>query len=180
MSDFSVRSSRLRLDLVTRVLIFVHHVFQYVPTHVFLECHFNGLILVATSVLKFHKKVFLPSCLKSPIYILPLILHRSLGFVYFSLGQLRSFAKIKNCLEVVCNWLFGLVVWFSLRVREVLGSIPRTALLLHYLQLSASELCLGPNGRITLRKFWSTTERAPYGDRTRDHTLTKRMLCQLS
>ena len=26
------------------------------------------------------------------------------------------------------DWLFGLVVWFSLRVREVLGSIPRTAL----------------------------------------------------
>ena len=27
------------------------------------------------------------------------------------------------------HWLFGLVAWFSLRVREVLGSIPRTALL---------------------------------------------------
>ena len=26
------------------------------------------------------------------------------------------------------HWLFGLVAWFSLRVREVLGSIPRTAL----------------------------------------------------
>ena len=27
------------------------------------------------------------------------------------------------------HWLFGLVAWFSLWVREVLGSIPRTALL---------------------------------------------------
>ena len=26
------------------------------------------------------------------------------------------------------NWLFGLVAWFSLRVREVLGSVPTTAL----------------------------------------------------
>ena len=94
MSDFSVRSSRLRLDFVTRVLIFVHYVFQHVLTHVFLECHFTGLILI----------------LHVPIYISPSILHRSPGLVYFSLGQLRSFATIKNCLEVVCNWLFGLVV----------------------------------------------------------------------
>ena len=28
----------------------------------------------------------------------------------------------------ISDWLFGLVAWFSLRVREVLGSIPRTAL----------------------------------------------------
>ena len=30
---------------------------------------------------------------------------------------------------LIFTWLFGLVVWFSLRVREVLGSIPRTALI---------------------------------------------------
>ena len=30
--------------------------------------------------------------------------------------------------HIFYNWLFGLVAWFSLRVREVLGSIPRTAL----------------------------------------------------
>ena len=32
-------------------------------------------------------------------------------------------------------WLFGLVAWFSLRVREVLGSIPRTALATRWEQI---------------------------------------------
>ena len=36
------------------------------------------------------------------------------------------FTNVQNYVDGY--WLFGLVVWFSLRVREVLGSIPRTAL----------------------------------------------------
>ncbi len=51
MSDLSVG------HLVTRVLIVDHYVFQDVPRRVFLECHFSGLILIATSVLKLHKSI---------------------------------------------------------------------------------------------------------------------------
>ena len=57
MSDLSVRSLRLRLHLVIRVLIIYHYVFEDVPRQVFLECHFSGLILIATSVLKPHKSI---------------------------------------------------------------------------------------------------------------------------
>ena len=33
------------------------------------------------------------------------------------------------------NWLFGLVAWFSLRVQEVRGSVPRTALASFYREM---------------------------------------------
>ena len=42
-------------------------------------------------------------------------------------ADLSSEASFSN----VVNWLFGLVAWFSLQVREFLGSIPRTALLVN-------------------------------------------------
>ena len=178
MSDLSVRSLRLRLHLVIWILIVYHYVFQDVPRQVFLECHFSGLILIATSVLKLHKSI--PPKLLEEAYLYLVVNLTSTSWICILFAWATANFWKNNCLEVVCNWLFGLVVWFSLRVREVLGSIPRTALLLHYLQLSAGKLCLGPNGRTTFHKSWSTIVRAPYGDRTRDHTLTKRMLYQLS
>ena len=43
-------------------------------------------------------------------------------------AQLHSTAPWTTPFHPIITWLFGLVAWFSLRVREVLGSIPRTAL----------------------------------------------------
>ena len=44
-------------------------------------------------------------------------------------------------LPLIHNWLLGLVAWFSLRVREVPGSIPGAALsMLLQLQLYASAI----------------------------------------
>ena len=45
---------------------------------------------------------------------------------YRDMSRLRQ--RLRNQATYLFNWLFGLVAWFSLRVREVLGSIPRTAL----------------------------------------------------
>jgi len=53
-----------------------------------------------------------------------------LASVYsFSRTQLVAARTAHSARVTTSNtWLFGLVLWFSLRVREVLGSIPRTAL----------------------------------------------------
>ena len=50
-------------------------------------------------------------------------------FFYF-LNYFNGFLKGKSIEFVLhgISWLDGLVVWFSLRVREVLGSIPSQAL----------------------------------------------------
>ena len=46
-------------------------------------------------------------------------------------GRRGPVLKLSVFLTTFHNWLLGLVAWFSLRVREVLGSIPRTALCSH-------------------------------------------------
>ena len=84
---FFVRSSRLRLDFVMRVLIFVHYVFQHVPTHVFLECHFSGLIFIVTFVLKFRRTLFI-FCNRSYIDVL--------ASCIFRLGNCEALQKWKT------------------------------------------------------------------------------------
>ena len=49
-----------------------------------------------------------------------------LGAIYARSGQTRV---LSSMLLQPQHWLFGLVAWFWLRVREVLGSFPRPALL---------------------------------------------------
>ena len=56
--------------------------------------------------------------------------HRSSSMIPFSAAAVAlETLVISGWLDPHSNWLFGLVAWFSLGVREVLGSFPRTALL---------------------------------------------------